>query len=251
MPKAIVYGLVILTVLAMIPPALIARQRAVKFASPPIHFIQDMDNQYKFRSQMENALFLDRRSARLPVPGTVARGELREDEHFELGIVTHLEGASPGQQWADSFPSQITVNRELLERGQERFTIYCQPCHGASGYGDGMINQRAMELVNRGVNGTQWVQAKSLHEAAIREQPVGQTFNSITNGVRTMPPYGSQIPVADRWAIVAYVKALQASQHASPDDLPADVVPPPPAPQPSPQDGPQDDAAQPVEDETP
>jgi mono/diheme cytochrome c family protein len=247
MPKAIVYGLVILLVLAMIPPALIARQRAVKFASPPIHFIQDMDNQHKFRSQMENPLFVDHRSSRLPVPGTVARGELREDDHLIRGIVN--------QQWAITFPSHVNVNINLLERGQERFMIYCQPCHGASGYGDGMINQRAMELVNRGVNGTQWVQAKSLHETAIREQPVGQIFNSITNGVRTMPPYGSQIPVEDRWAIVAYVQALQKSQHASSDELPADMLPPmpppTPAPQPTPQGAPQDDASQPVEEEAP
>lgn len=223
MPKAIVYGLVILVVVAMIPPALIARQRAVTFSKPPIHLIQDMDNQYKFRGQMENALFVDHRSARLPVPGTVARGELREDAHFERGVV--------GNAWATEFPKQIAVNEALLKRGQDRFAIYCQPCHGASGYGDGMVNQRAMELVNRGVNGTQWVQAKSLHEEAIREQPIGQIFNSITHGVRTMPPYGPQIPVADRWAIVAYVKALQKSQHASPDDLPpGEAPPPPPAP---------------------
>ena len=220
MPKALVYGLVILAVLAMIPPALIARQRAVTFAKPPIHFIQDMDNQYKFRGQMENSLFVDRRSARLPVSGTVARGELWDDEHFVRGIVEN--------EWADEFPSHIHVNMDLLSRGQERFNIYCQPCHGASGYGDGMINQRAMELVNRGVNGTQWVQPKSLHESAIREQPIGQIFNSITNGVRTMPPYGPQIPVEDRWAIVAYVKALQKSQHASPEELPDGAAPPAP-----------------------
>jgi len=211
MPKAIVYGLVILTVLAMIPPALIARQRAVRFQNPPIHIIQDMDNQHRFKTQMENPLFLDRRASRLPVPGSVARGQLHEDEHFERGIVA---GA-----WAEDFPGAITVDMALLERGEDRFAIYCQPCHGASGFGDGMINSRAMELLNRGVNGTQWVQPKSLHEAAIRAQAVGQIFNSITNGVRTMPAYGSQIPVADRWAIVAYVRALQKSQDAAEGDL--------------------------------
>jgi len=221
MPKAIIYGVVILIVLAMIPPALIARQRAVKFASPPIHYIQDMDNQHKFRAQSENPLFLDRRAARLPVPGTVAVGKLRDDDHLERGVVNDA--------WATAFPQEITVDLALLTRGQERFEIYCTPCHGAAGYGDGMVNQRAMELLNRGINGTQWVQPKSLHEVALREQPIGQIFNSITNGVRTMPAYGSQITVEDRWAIVAYIRALQKSQHADASDLPSSEMPIKPA----------------------
>lgn len=221
MPKAIVYSLVILIVAAMIPPALIARQRAVKHSAPPIHFIQDMDNQHKFRAQAENPLFLDRRAARMPVPGTIALGQLNDDDHFERGIVDNV--------WATGFPAQINVNLNLLEYGQERFNIYCTPCHGAAGYGDGMINKRAMELVNRGVNGTLWVQPKSLHETAIREQAVGQIFNSITHGVRTMPAYGAQIPAEDRWAIVAYVRALQRSQTAEPSDFPGGSVPPRPA----------------------
>jgi mono/diheme cytochrome c family protein len=83
-----------------------------------------------------------------------------------------------------------------------------------AGYGDGIVNKRGMELMNLGTNGTAWVQPKSIHDADVREQPPGQIYNSITNGVRTMPAYGSQIPVPDRWAIVAYVKALQRSQNA-------------------------------------
>ena len=114
-----------------------------------------------------------------------------------------------------NFPARVPVTMELMQRGRERFGIYCQPCHGAAGYGDGMVNVRAMELVNLGTNGTVWVQPKSVHDDDIREQPVGRIFNSITNGVRTMPPYGPQIPVSDRWAIVAYVKALQRSQNAA------------------------------------
>jgi mono/diheme cytochrome c family protein len=147
---------------------------------------------------------------RPPVAGTVARAGLREDDHYERGIANG--------DWATTFPDKIEVNMTLLERGRERFTIYCQPCHGVAGYGDGMINKRAMELVNLGTNGTTWVAPKSIHEEQIREQPIGQIYNSITNGVRNMPPYGPQIPVADRWAIVAYVKALQRSQNASERD---------------------------------
>jgi len=124
--------------------------------------------------------------------------------------------------WATSFPPQVQVNLDLVYRGQDRFNIYCTPCHGYAGYGDGMVNERAMDLVNLGLNGTTWVQPKSVHEQLIREQPVGQTFNTITNGVRNMSGYAAQIPTEDRWAIVAYVKALQRSQTADLNDLPPD-----------------------------
>lgn len=212
MPKAFIYGTLIALTLAMVPPALIAWARAVHSKEPRIHFVQDMDNQPKFRAQHANPLFADGRAMRPPVPGTVAHGQLRADDHFYRGV--------SGGAWATTFPAQTPVTMTLMRRGQERFNIYCSPCHGAAGYGDGMVNKRAMELVNLGVNGTIWVQPKSLHEQQIREQPVGQLFNTVTNGVRTMPAYGSQIPVEDRWAIVAYVKAVQRSQNALPGDVP-------------------------------
>ena len=213
MRKLVIYGTLVLISLAMIPPALIARSRAVTSPLPRIHLIQDMDNQPKFRAQQANPLFLDGRAMRPPVPGTVARGELDEDDHFIRGRI--------GNQWAATLPDQIEVNMALLEHGRERFNIYCQPCHGLAGYGDGIVNERAMQLVETGTNGTVWVQPKSLHEEAIRTQPVGQIFNTITNGIRNMPRYDSQIPVEDRWTIVAYVKALQRSQNARLGDIPA------------------------------
>ena len=212
MPKIFIYGTIVVIFLAMIPPAVIAWARAVNSSQPRIHLIQDMDNQPKFRAQHANALFADGRAMRPPITGTVARGGLNEDDHYYRGI-------SNGQ-WAATFPPQVAVTMDLLQRGRERFNIYCQPCHGLAGYGDGMVNRRAMLLMNLGVNGTTWVQPKSVHEQQIREQPVGQYFNTITNGVRNMPAYGPQIPVADRWAIVAYVRALQRSQNARPDDAP-------------------------------
>lgn len=211
MPKQFIYITLILITLALIPPAIIARARAVNSPVPRIHLVQDMDNQPKYRAQHANPLFADGRAMRPPVEGTVARGKLDADDHFQRGIVR--------EQWAVTFPSQVPVTMELMEYGQERFNIYCRPCHGAAGFGDGMVNKRAMELMNLGTNGTVWVQPKSLHEEQIRQQPVGQIFNSISNGVRTMPAYGPQIPVADRWAIVAYVRALQRSQNAEPGDL--------------------------------
>ncbi len=204
-PKGIRYAIVIIILLAMIPPALIAQLRAVNSKSPRVHLILDMDNQPKFRAQHANPLFVDGRAMRIQVEDTVARGGLQEDDRYYLGVRQDA--------WATDFPPQVSVDMALLERGRERFDIYCLPCHGVAGYGDGIVNKRAMELMNLGTNGTTWVQPKSIHDADVREQPLGQIYNSITNGVRTMPAYGSQIPVADRWAIVAYVKALQRSQN--------------------------------------
>jgi mono/diheme cytochrome c family protein len=219
MPKWLVVITMLLVVLAMIPPALIARQRAIPFTKSRIHIIQDMDDQAKLKTQNPalviagRSLFNDGRSMRPPLEGVIARGDLMEDAHYYKGVV--------GNEWVTTFPTQIPVTRNLLRRGQERFNIYCQPCHGAAGYGDGIVNQRAMRLMDAPLlgNGTIWVQPKSIHEEAIREQPVGQIFNSITNGVRNMSGYASQIPVEDRWAIVAYAKALQRSQHAREADL--------------------------------
>ncbi len=204
----------ILIVLGSVPFALAAMARAVPSSRTRIHIIQDMDNQPKFRAQHANALFADGRAMRPPVAGTVARGRLEADDHYHRGIVNDA--------WATTFPPQVRVDLDLLYRGQGRFNIYCAPCHGYAGYGDGMVNERAMELVNLGLNGTTWVQPKSVHEQLIREQPVGQTFNTITNGVRNMSGYAAQIPTEDRWAIVAYVKALQRSQSADLNDLPPD-----------------------------
>jgi mono/diheme cytochrome c family protein len=217
MPQSIKYALLLVTALALIPPALIARFRAMPSEKPRVHYFQDMDNQPKFRAQAATAIFADGRAMRPPVPGTIARGHLEDDDHYHRGVMRTVVG---GSEWASAFPSQVTVDLALLRRGQDRFNIYCTPCHGYSGHGDGIIHQRADQLVIAGINGSTWVAPKSLHEKAIREQPVGQIYNSITNGVRTMSGYAAQVPVADRWAIVAYVRALQRSQHASPNDLP-------------------------------
>lgn len=213
MPKFLVYILLILLIAMLIPPAIIASARTTVKKKPRVHLVQDMDNQHRFEMQHVNKLFNDGRAMRPAVPGTVGRGQLDDDAHFIKGL--------NGDAWATGFPSQIEVNETLVLRGQDRFNIYCTPCHGGAGYGDGMVHQRAMQLLTAGKNGTTWVAPKSLHEAAIRAQPIGQIFNTITNGVRTMPAYGDQIPVADRWAIVAYIKALQRSQHATAADLPS------------------------------
>ena len=209
LPRILVYMLLIGGCLALIPPLVFARMRATPSPNRPIHIFYDMDFQPKFKTQAPNPLFADGRAMRAPVEGTVARGESYVDTHLN-------EGVSAGG-WATTLPSSMSMDEATLARGHQRFDIYCSACHGYAGFGDGAVNQRAMELVanaNGPVNGTQWVAAKSLHDETTRNQPMGQLFNTITHGIRNMAGYGSQITVEDRWAIAAYVKALQLSQDA-------------------------------------
>ena len=208
-PRILVYSLLVAGCLALIPPVVFARMRATPSPNRPIHIFWDMDFQPKFKTQVANPLFADGRAMRPPVAGTVARGEAYADSHMYEGVV---DG-----QWATALPQGMSMDVATLERGHQRFDIYCSACHGYAGFGDGAVNRRAMELVANAagpVNGTQWVAAKSLHDETTRHQPVGQLFNTITHGIRNMAGYGSQIPTEDRWAIAAYVKALQLSQDA-------------------------------------
>lgn len=197
---------------ALIPLVVIAKIRVSTSKEPRIHIIQDMDNQAKFKAQAENDLFADRRAMRPPVPGTVARGELYEDDHFYRGL--DAKG-----QFADAIPTRdpatnaaIAVDRAFLERGRERYQIYCAVCHGFSGHGDGPVHQRVQQLLAGGREGIEWAPPTTYHSDQLRDYPVGRLFHVITNGVRNMAPYGSQVPAKDRWAIAAYVKALQAAQ---------------------------------------
>ena len=181
----------------------------MKAKKPRIHLIPDMDNQPKFKTQTTNPFFADDRAMRLPVADTVARRELKDDPYLYYG--KKRDG-----RWADAFPVPVTA--ELMNRGRQRFSIYCATCHGLGGYGDGPISRRAEELQE----GT-WVPPVSFHEDTTRSRPHGEIFDYITNGVRTMPAYGPQVPVKDRWAIVAYLRALQRSQNAGIDDVPAEL----------------------------
>ncbi|MBI2840054.1 MAG: cytochrome c [Acidobacteria bacterium] len=208
MPRWIFGAIAILAALSLIPFVLIARARGTKSASPRIHIIQDMDDQPKFRAQQPNSLFADGRATRPPVPGTVAYGKLAEDDHYYRGKV--------GTDWATTLPVQVT--EPMMKRGQERFGIYCAPCHGLAGAGDGVVAMRADRLQE----GT-WVPPASFHTDVNRARSVGYLFNVITNGVRKMPAYGSQIPEADRWAIVSYVRALQRSQNTPVNEVPPEI----------------------------
>jgi mono/diheme cytochrome c family protein len=209
----------VLAALALaVPPFIIARVRATPDENRAVHIFFDMDFQPKFKPQTLNPLFADGRAQRTSVVGTVARGESQLDAHRFEGV---LEG-----KWADRLPDGMTMSKELLERGQQRYNIYCSVCHGYAGYGDGPVNKRAMELMSSSegpANGTAWVQAKSMHDPLVREHALGLIYNIATNGIRNMAGYGTQITVEDRWAIAAYVKALQFSQNASMQDVPPEL----------------------------
>jgi mono/diheme cytochrome c family protein len=201
-----------------IPPVVIARVRSTPDENRAVHIFFDMDFQPKFKSQAVNPLFADGRAQRYAVAGTVAQGETMLDAHLH-------EGAVDGK-WADALPAGMSMTPEFLARGQQRYNIYCAVCHGYAGWGDGSVNKRALELMANSegpVQGTSWVQAKSLHDPTVREHQLGMLYNIATNGIRNMAGYGAQIDLEDRWAIAAYVKALQLSQNASLQDVPPEL----------------------------
>lgn len=160
---------------------------------------QDMQNQPKFIPQRGTTFYADGRSARPQVEDTVARGQLHEDAYFYTGMVGGKEG--------DMLPFPVTM--QVLDRGQERYNLYCTPCHSRVGNGNGMIVQRGYK------------QAGNFHDAKRLAQPVGHYFNVISHGYGAMPDYSAQVTVADRWAITAYIRALQLSQAAKTSDVPA------------------------------
>ena len=170
---------------------------------------QDMHDQPRFKPLAKSDFYADLRSARPPVEGTVARGQLHEDTYFYTGKI----GNSPG----DYMPFAVT--EDVLARGRERFDIYCSPCHSRLGDGNGMIPQRGFRA------------PPSYHTERLRKAPLGYFFDVMTNGFGAMPEYASQIPARDRWAIVAYIRALQLSQNATMADVPSGQKVPSPPPE--------------------
>ena len=161
---------------------------------------QDMHNQPKFYPQRGTTFFADGRSARPQVENTVARGQGDPASYFHTGMINGAEGN------VMPFP----VNMDVLARGQERYNVYCTPCHSRVGNGAGMIVQRG------------YAKAGNFHTARLEAAPLGHFFNVISNGYGAMPDYSSQITTEDRWAIVSYIKALQLSQNAQASDVAAD-----------------------------
>lgn len=168
---------------------------------PPIDIFPDMDRQPRYEPQGESAFFADGRADRLPVPGTVSRGDLRDDEH-------RFRGTAGEGDFAHGFPGIVT--REQMERGRQRFEIYCAPCHGATGDGNGITRNYGMMAV------------PTFHSDRIREMAEGEIFEVITNGRGLMGSYSGQVPVEDRWNIIAYLRALQRAHQGTVEDVPAD-----------------------------
>ncbi len=162
---------------------------------------QAMYDQPKYEPMEASSFFADGLSSRQPVRGTVARGQLRLDAHFYAGKVNG--------ELAETFP--VAVTREVLERGHARYDIFCSPCHDRAGTGNGMVVQRGFR------------QPPSFHIDRLREAPVGHFFDVMTSGYGAMYSYASRITPQDRWAIAAYVRALQLSQNATLEDVPTGV----------------------------
>jgi mono/diheme cytochrome c family protein len=170
---------------------------------PPIHLVHDMDEQPKYKPQSEGVFFEDSSAMRTPVPGTVAQGWLMDD----IGFYTGMDSVTG----KPLHKSPVEINLTGLQRGQERYNIYCSPCHSRIGDGRGIMVQRG------------YVPPPSFHDDLIRNYPDGHIFDVISNGIRNMPGYAQQISEEDRWLIVNYLRALQRSQNASIDDIPVEL----------------------------
>jgi mono/diheme cytochrome c family protein len=167
---------------------------------------QDMQNQPKLIPQRGSQMFADHRGARPQVLGTVARGQLQEDSYFYTGVV---QGANGYREEQNLMPFPVTM--EVLKRGQERFNIYCTPCHSRVGNGLG-------EIVQRG-----YKPAANLHDQVRTAQPLSHYFYVMTHGYGAMPDYTAQLTPVDRWAVAAYIRALQLSQTATSADVPTGI----------------------------
>jgi mono/diheme cytochrome c family protein len=161
-----------------------------------------MVRQPKYKAQSRSAFFADGRTDRPLPPNVVARGELQLDDH-------RYRGKNADGSFARGFPASLPVTNELMARGQQRFTIYCAPCHGALGDGQGITKSYGMTAT------------PTYHDDRLRQMAEGELFNTITNGKNTMMPYADKLPADDRWAVIAYLRALQRAQNGRAADVPA------------------------------
>ena len=179
---------------------------------------RDMQDQPKIKPLRGTTFFTDRLGSRQPIEGTVARGNLRSDTEFFTGKkagsrvattpqqqIAGTQANAPAGAQANTFPDDVDtfplpITKEVVERGRQRYEIFCSACHGLTGNGDGMIVRRGFR------------RAASFNDDRLRQAPVGHFFDAITNGWGAMPSYAAQIPVQDRWAIISYIRALQISQ---------------------------------------
>jgi mono/diheme cytochrome c family protein len=199
--------------LALLAAGSLVGCRGETSGDPPVMLERNMYDSERYNPESYSQFFTDHRTMRDPVPGTIARDRYEDDSELATGLVPDKSA------YVMTVPQQM-VQREggmqkVLARGQERFAIYCTPCHGQTGDGKGMVVCKR-ELATDPCESRGFPPLPSYEDARIRQMPDGQLFATITHGVRTMPAYGPQIPVKDRWAIVAYVRALEMSQMAEP-----------------------------------
>ena len=241
---------------SIIPLLIVAKMRVTNSPKPRFHIFYDMDFSPARDAQQTTSIFADNRAARPDVPGTVARGQFNGDLDFNTGIdmealltkmdapraemlvatylnpaddpekkgdddAAHGDEPAAGKSVMDTTPwltkNPLVVDEALLAKGQEQFGIYCSVCHGMNGAGNGLVNQRAQKIT-----AATWVPPSSLHQDSLYSDkyPDGKLFSTISNGIRKMAGYSAQIKAKDRWAVVAYVRALQKSQNASIDLVP-------------------------------
>lgn len=184
--------------------------RGLRSARPPIEVFPDMDRQAKYKPQAESRFFADGRADR-PIPaGTVpfGRDARQADPAFLRADDFRYEGKLSAGSFGRGFPAQLNVTREFIERGQGRYMIYCAPCHGALGDGNGITKSYGM------------LTTPTYHDDRLRAMAEGEIFNTITHGKNTMMPYADKLAPDDRWAVVAYVRALQRAAHGSLNDVP-------------------------------
>ena len=191
-----------LALLVLLPLLALAGCGGVTTRKPPIEVFPDMDRQPKYKPQAASTFFGDSRASRSAVAGTVAVGQLREDDAYETGISSGMYiGRNP-----------LPMDAALLARGRERYDIYCAVCHDRTGSGRGIVPLRVPS----------WLPT-NLSDERIRKMSDGELFNVSSDGRRTMPGYRFQIPVKDRWAIVAYVRALQRTREGTLADVPPEL----------------------------
>lgn len=188
---------------ALVMLCVLAGCRGQVSEEPPIVPIRNMYNQPRYDSQSHSDYFSDGRTMRPPIEGTIAR-EMEIDQELVTGRLADDSG------WVLEVPTAILrefgSRIEAAERGQERYDIACAPCHGISGAGDGLVSQRASSI------GAAALSPPTFHSDRVRHMPDGQLYATITNGIRKMPSYRHNVSLEDRWAIVAYMRALQISQ---------------------------------------
>jgi mono/diheme cytochrome c family protein len=186
---------------------------------PPIELFPDMDHQAKYKPQAESKFFADGRADRPTPAGTVPYGRgpggsdsgaIVHDAAFLRADDAHYAGKNADGSFARGFPRDLEFNDAFVRKGQGRYEIYCLPCHGALGDGNGITKSYGM------------VATPSYHDDRLRSMPEGEIFNTITHGKNTMFPYADKLSVDERWAVVAYVRALQRAHHATLDDVPLD-----------------------------